>query len=293
MLTSSTPVVAAGTAANVQTGSIEVGDDEVRYHDSVGEGAGRSPVVLVHGTGGSTRQHFSFIFPMLATAQRVVSIDLATPAGDPADGPARMAEQVAAVIEEVLPGRQVALTGYSLGAVVAATTAAHRPELVDKLVLLAGWLRTDAQQRLRNDVWRALRRPEDHDTLRRFSVFCSYSPLFLSLCGPDDVAGLLAGVTFDDSTAQQMEMNRTVDLTELAPRISCPTLVVAGTDDQMTPRRQAKRLFGAIEDARYTEITSGHAMVIERPAELVHLVTTFNQAPGRHPAGSILPAQRP
>jgi hypothetical protein len=34
-------------------------------------------------------------------------------------------------------------------------------------------------------------------------------------------------------------------------------------------------------------------MVAERPAELVHLITSFTTDPHRHPAGSHLPARRP
>jgi pimeloyl-ACP methyl ester carboxylesterase len=293
MLTSSTDAVVAGTTARVRTASVWVGGQEVCYHDSLGEGADRAPVVLVHGTGGSTRRHFPFLFPMLATEQRVVSIDLATGEGTAEDGPARFADQVAAVIEVALPGRAVALTGYSLGAVVAAIVAATRPDLVNKLVLLAGWMKTDTQQRLRNGVWQALRLAGDLDALGRYAAYCAYSAPFLALRTPIEVEALIANVAADEATAAQMEMNRVVDLTATASRITCPTLIVAGTDDQMTPSRQAKKLFGAIEYARYTEVTSGHAMVAERPAELVRLVTTFNEAPTRYAAGSVLPPHRP
>jgi pimeloyl-ACP methyl ester carboxylesterase len=293
MSTSNVVTAVPGPTANVRTASVRVGGQEVRYHDSVDEAADHAPVVLVHGTGGSTQRHFRFLFPMLATRQRVVSIDLATGDVPAEEGPARFAEQVAAVVEEALPGRTVALTGYSLGAVVSAVVAATRPDLVGKLVLLAGWMKTDAQQRLRNEVWLALRRAGDLAVLGRFAAYCAYSAPFLALRTPSELDALVTGVAADDATAAQMEMNRVVDLTSIAPRITCPTLIVAGTDDQMTPHRQSRRLFGAIEDARYTEVTSGHAMVAERPAELVRLVTTFNHAPGRHPAGSVLAPHRP
>ncbi|MET9080888.1 alpha/beta hydrolase [Streptomyces sp. NPDC004237] len=276
------------------TGTVDVGSSRVTYYDSVAEHPGRVPLVLVHGTGGSTALHFRFLFPMLATAQRVIAIDLDTPAGVlPEEGPARYAEQVAAVVEQVVPGRPVALAGYSLGAVVVTAVAGTRPELVDKLVLMAGWLKTTRGQLLRNEVWLALHKTGDFDTLGRYMTYCAFSDVFLRLRTSAEVERIVAGVATGDATRAQMEMNRTVDLTHLAPRVECPTLIVAGTDDQMTPRRQAKALFGAIRDARYTEVTAGHAMVVERASELVHLLSSFNEAPDRHPAGSVLPARRP
>ncbi|MGY1746537.1 alpha/beta fold hydrolase [Blastococcus sp. SYSU D00695] len=275
----------------VKEGTLTVGGLDVRWYDSVEEPTDKAPVVLVHGTGGSTRRHFSFLFPMLTTEQRVVSLDLATPEGDPAQGPEQLAAQVLAVLDEVLPGRQVTLVGYSLGAVVAATAAARRPESIGALVLCAGWLKTDTQQTLRNDVWHALR--SDQDAFARYHVFCAFSPSFLGLLGPDELGYMFASARNDDDVAQQMKINRAVDLSRVVPHITSPTLVVAGTDDIMTPKRQGKRLFGAIEDARYTEVTAGHAMIAERGAEIVHLINTFSAHPHRYPAGSVLPPRRP
>jgi pimeloyl-ACP methyl ester carboxylesterase len=284
-VTSDQQLVDAGLGVEVVEGNLPLHDLEVRYVDSRVARPGRPPIVLVHGTGGSTRRHFPFLFPMLAAEQRVVSIDLAAPEGDPEEGVERLVAQVRAVLSHLFPDEPVTLVGYSLGAVVAA------PDAVGALVLCAGWMRTDTQQRLRNDVWHALRGTPD--ALARYHVYCAYSAPFLALLTPAQLGQLLAGARHDHATAQQMLINRHVDLTEVAPRITCPTLVVAGTDDQMTPARQSKRLFGAIADARYTEVTSGHAMVAERGAELVHLINSFSATPTRHAAGSILPDRRP
>jgi pimeloyl-ACP methyl ester carboxylesterase len=272
-------------------GAIRVNGLDVCYADSVHDQGAAASVVLVHGTGGSTARHFPFLYPMLASRQRVVSIDLATPAVPAKDGLASLAAQVEAVVGEVLPGDAVTLVGYSLGAVVAATLAAARPDQFSALVLLAGWLRTDVQQLLRNDVWRALR--ADRGALGRYQAFCAHSAPYLAQRTAEEIQALVDSCPADDATAAQMDINRMVDLTDIAPRISCPTLIVAGTDDQMTPRRQAKALFGAIPEARYTEVTSGHALVRERPAELVHLITAFNADPKQYPPGTILPARRP
>jgi pimeloyl-ACP methyl ester carboxylesterase len=79
----------------------------------------------------------------------------------------------------------------------------------------------------------------------------------------------------------------------LVPRIEATTLVIGCTHDQMVPVLHSKALFGAIRDARYTEIASGHTVIFERPAQLVQIIDQFNEAPSRHAAGSILPTARP
>jgi hypothetical protein len=61
----------------------------------------------------------------------------------------------------------------------------------------------------------------------------------------------------------------------------------------MVPLWHSKLLFGAIDDARYQEIDSGHGVVFERPGQLSQMVDQFNENPARFPAGSIVPADHP
>ena len=59
----------------VVEGEVIVDGATVRYYDSIETRGSRNPIVLIHGTTGSTAVHFEFLYPMLATRQRVVSID--------------------------------------------------------------------------------------------------------------------------------------------------------------------------------------------------------------------------
>lgn len=227
---------------------------------------------------------------MLAADQRVISVDLSATGARTVEV-SDLVEQVVAVLREVR-APTLTLVGYSLGAVVCAAAAAHHPDLVDKLVLIAGWMKTDKQQLLRNDVWQTLRR-NDKDAARKFSVFTAYSAAFLELRTIDELQTMIDAVSFDDFKDQQMDLNRRVDITDSTSEIRAKTLVIGCRDDFMVPPRHSRALFGAIADACYVELGAGHAVVRERPAELVHWIATFNAYPDRFPTGTVRPSIRP
>ena len=285
--------------AQRETASVVVDGVPVTYH-SAGQDDGRRgdaqrPVlVMVHGSTGSTDSHYGFLFPMLGFRQRVVSVDLAQPLTD-ALSLAQLVAQVGAVIDVVRGqsgGRPVSLMGYSLGAVVAASLAAQRPDAVRDLILVAGGLKTDAHQRLRNGIWRQLRQA-DLATIRDYMLYCAFSPDFIAARTPQELEGMAAKIGLDAFVDQQMALNAEIDIAAQVPLIEARTLVVGCTHDQMVPRAHSQQLFGAIDDARYTQIDSGHGVVFERPAELLRHIDAFLRQPAAHPAGSVIPTARP
>ena len=55
---------------------------------------------------------------------------------------------------------------------------------------------------------------------------------------------------------------------EVAVRITCPSLVLLGTQDRMTPAQAGRELAAAIPGAALTVIPeSGHMMMLEKPDE--------------------------
>lgn len=275
----------------VDEGDVTVDGASVRFYDSIEPRGSRNPIVLIHGTTGSTAAHFGFLFPLLATRQRVVSIDLGQPTGELTIDSFRA--QVEAVIDEVLPGQQVTLLGYSLGAVVAATVAASRPEKIQNLILVAGWAKTDTQQILRNNLWSALYESGDKDALAQFTVFCAFGNPFVGARTLDELTPAIKAVKVTPFGASQMQVNRDVDILDRLEKITADTLVIGCEFDHMVPNRHSKFLFGAIENARYTEIPSGHAVVFERPAELHKHIDNFAADPQRYPTGTIIPTVKP
>lgn len=274
----------------VHEGSVFVNGVPVTYFDSQRE-TDRLPVVLIHGTSGSTAIHYSYLFPMLAPRQRVISIDWSQPHDDTLEL-ADLEAQVVGVINELLTDQPFVLIGYSLGASLAVSVAAHLGSRVQQLVLINGWMVTDLQQLLRNDVWaslRALNSPE----LAKYTVFCAFGGPFLAQRTEQEIQPAIDAVRQSAFIDQQMELNRRIDVSAEAAAVAAKTLIIGCTNDQMVPKRHSKALFGAIDDARYTELDAGHAVVFERPAELFSLIEHFLTDPDEYPAGSIIPTSRP
>jgi pimeloyl-ACP methyl ester carboxylesterase len=244
---------------------------------------GSDPVVLLPGAGGTTASDFEFLLPLLARTRRVLAVDLFYGAAEPADLDSLL-DQLAEVLLQVLPGRTVALVGFSVGATVAAAFAGRNPT-ISCLVLVTPVLRASNRHRtleaLRSNL--SVGHPE---VIRSLDIFSAYSSTFLQLNSPEP---FLPGA----NTAAQLHLFATSDLTAVLPQITVPTLVVGCTKDDLAGVEAARLLFASLPDARYIEIDSGHAVLVERPAEILAIIREFVSHPVSHPAGSMLEAARP
>jgi pimeloyl-ACP methyl ester carboxylesterase len=136
----------------------------------------------------------------------------------------------------------------SVGAVVAAAHAAEHA--VGALVLVAGWTGPTAR---RND-W----------------IGHAHDPAFArhTLLGPEGDREPPAV----DAAAARVAL--TADAGELAA-IDRPALVVGAAHDVVAPVGQTRLLFGGIPGAEWAELPTGHAALVERPAEVLALVGSF------------------
>lgn len=241
--------------------------------------AGAGPgLVLVAGTGLAAQTNFGHLVDAFA-GNTVVLPDYGGSGETTApDGPLSLdllADQVAAAARDAVDG-PVDLLGYSLGAMVAATVAANHPDLVRKLVLVAGWPGPDdARHQLAIDLWLRLERT-DHDLFNRFLQLNCLSAPFLSGLGEAGVAGLLAGAPpITPGMRRHMELDLVADVRDLLPKIGAPTLVMGLTRDQVVPVERARQVHEAIPGSAYAEIDTGHLVMFERPQEFVAEVLDF------------------
>ncbi|MFI7618378.1 alpha/beta fold hydrolase [Nonomuraea terrae] len=238
----------------------------VHYHRA-GNGPG---LVMVHGTGGDAVSNFAHLVPGLADIRTVITPDYAgsgqtsDPGGDLTLD--LLAGQVAAAFEEPSD-----LVGFSLGAAVAAKVAAERPELVKRLVLIAGWTHlADSRLELGLRTWARLA-ATDPESFAAYGPLVGFSPAYVSTVG---AAALMAGKP-PHGTLRQIELDLRVDLRDLLPQITAPTLVVGNTLDHLIPVEHARALHAALPGSQYAELDSGHVVLHERPAEITALIRGF------------------
>jgi 3-oxoadipate enol-lactonase len=65
----------------------------------------------------------------------------------------------------------------------------------------------------------------------------------------------------------------------MAPCIACPTLLVAGSEDRVTPREDAARLAERIPDARMIVLPAAHLANVEAPDDFTAAVVDFLSSP--------------
>ncbi|MFD0690198.1 alpha/beta fold hydrolase [Actinomadura fibrosa] len=255
--------------------SIPVADATVHYEV---EGAGPG-LVLVHGTQGDAESNWGHLVERFSADRTVIRPDLSG-SGKTVDQGGELtvdllAGQVAAVAGAAAGGEPVDVVGFSLGAVVAAATGALHPALVRRLVLVAGWAHTgDARQRLMFELWRDLDRA-DFQLFNRLAVLSGFSPAFLETIGADGIRAAVATGAREPGIDRQIDLDLRVDIRDLLPRITAPTLVIGLAQDQMIPAFGPTDLHERIPGSRYSEIDSGHLVLFERPDDLVEAVKDF------------------
>jgi pimeloyl-ACP methyl ester carboxylesterase len=237
------------------------------HYAKAGSGPG---LVMVHGTGGDAVTNYAHLVPGLADLRTVITPDYAgsghifDPGGDLTLD--LLAGQVAAAFEEPSD-----LVGFSLGAAVAAKVAADRPELVRRLVLIAGWTHlADSRLELGLRTWARLA-TTDPESFAVYGPLVGFSPGFVSSVG---ARTLMAGEP-PHGTLRQIELDLRVDIRDLLPKITAPTLVIGNTRDYLVPVEHARAMHAAVPGSEYAELDSGHVVLHERPAEVTALIREF------------------
>lgn len=254
------PVVSAGSA-------------RIPYEQR-GSGPG---LLLVHGTGPGAALTWSDLAGRFAATHSVVMPDLSGSAATEDDGGPitleRLSDQLAAVAADADAG-PYDVVGFSLGSPTAVAFAAAHPELVRRLVLIAGWSHPEDEQ-LRNfmTLWRQL--GGDAEAFGRFSLLTGFSRPFLNALGREQVDGLVGNMQPTDAMLRQIDLNLRADVREQLPRIAAPTLVIGCGADQTVPVARVRELQEAIPGSTYAELDSGHVVLFEQPEPLAQLIRDF------------------
>ncbi|WP_410050162.1 alpha/beta fold hydrolase [Actinomadura sp. CNU-125] len=170
------------------------------------------------------------------------------------------------------------MLGFSLGALVAAAVAGLRPELVRRLVPVAGVAGPDDEY-VRQMVTTWLAVAGDADAFGRYSTLLAYSRGFMNRAGHEAVEQAHAFMTPTQARLRQVDLVRRVDIRYLLPRIVAPTLVLGAVHDATLPVENHREFSTGIAGSEYVELDSGHVVMMERTDEFVKHVEDFLSRP--------------
>jgi pimeloyl-ACP methyl ester carboxylesterase len=253
-----------------------------------GEG---TPVVLVHGLGGSSLNWVE-IAPALARRQRVLLPDLpghgASAPPPPGAGLDHFADAVAAVIaaERAAPAYVV---GHSFGGLVTCRLAARTPAVVAG-VLLAAAAGLSSSRRLARATLEVLAvvRPGRRLAPQRYriaaserlraTVFTWWGAADPGALSADAAEGFLAGWERHTDTISAMRAMATADVGTDVARIRCPVLVLWGARDNQVGVGDAFRYARSLRAPVRVIADCGHLLIAERPEAVLDAISWLLRA---------------
>ncbi len=269
-------------------------DDGTALHVEVFGPDDADTVVLAHGWTEALRFWVYVIRGLKDKGLRVVAYDLrghgdSAPAASDYTIP-RFGEDVEAVLAACVPeGRRAVLAGHSLGAMsVASWAEAHD---VERRVRAAALLNTGVSDLINETlllplpgIARALNRTiavhgflGSAAPLPRFSTPISYGAIRYTAFGPGASPAQVAFfermlVTCPPDVRANVGIAMSdMDLQHALPRLTVPTLVIAGDHDRLTPPSHARRIAEMLPELRRLIVleNTGHMSPLERPEAVI------------------------
>ena len=234
-------------------------------------------VVMVHGLGGTSNSWFPQVGP-LARFFRVVRLDLEGSGRSPATGDLsidRFAADVTAVMDALdIPTAH--FCGHSMGTIVCQHIAADRPERVKSLALFGPLAEPPepARQAIRDRA----------ATARRDGMAPIADTLVQAAISAETRAHYPAAAAFVREILMRQDAEgyaRTCEALAAAASanlagIRCPTMLVTGDEDGVSPPPAVKALGAGIANSRVIVLTGcGHWTPIEKPAQVNAALLNF------------------
>ncbi|MGZ8708166.1 MAG: alpha/beta fold hydrolase [Gaiellaceae bacterium] len=254
-------------------------------------GGSGSPVVLLHGLGGSAA-NWVRVFPGLVARHRVVALDLPGHGGSPTlsrgAGVGDFATAVAGALDELDTGPAL-VAGHSFGGHVALRLALQRPDLVAGLLLVsAAGISTGTAAARRYVTFTTRLRPVKlmQPFALRFGARAGFRRAILRPWFVADADALpaeaLRGLVRDSRVhggigVAGAAMTRD-DLRVDIGAIGCPAIVVWGARDLQLPVADGMELARRLGAPRRVVADCGHLVLVERPEAIVDSLAAVEQS---------------
>ncbi len=227
------------------------------------------PLLLIHGSGGD-RLHWPPQLRRLDTP--VYGLDLPGHGESPGEGE----RSIQAYVDHILNWmRELEISravwcGHSMGGAIAMTAALESADQVAGLVLVG----TGARLRVSPDILELTADPnryqEAGELVTRWAFSPSASPRMLEL-GRERYGGGRPGVMHGDFSACDA-----FDIMDRVGAIQCPTLILCGEDDQLTPVKYSRYLEGQVPGAQLEIVPgAGHMVMLEKPEIVTNKIRSF------------------
>lgn len=236
----------------------------IPHHDLTGpDGA---EVLVLSNSLGTALGLWDGQLPVLAEHFRVLRYDQRGHGGTAAPpGPYRLGELGTDVLEllDRLGVARAHFAGVSLGGMTGMWLAQHAPERIGRLALICTSAELTPRQAWRDRAAQARR--EGTTSMVASSLARWFTPAFAGGDGAVPFAAALSACD-DEGYASCAEAIAELDLVDGLPRITAPTLVLAGREDPATPPPHAERIAAAVPGARLEVLDdASHLAVAERP----------------------------
>ena len=252
---------------------VDVGGTPIAIRDTATiSDDGKPALVLLHGLGGSS-QTWAFQFRALADDFRVIAWDM--PGYGESGGFVRENPTVEhyahtlSVVLDAVGAFKAHIVGQSVAALISASYAAEYPDQTLSYTFCQGLTGLAGLP----DDERAKQRKARLDTLRELGPERFAEERGRKVLGPD-VMPMVAELAVTimkraplQAICQAVEMMAQTDFFAIAPKIGCPSLVIAGSDDPASPVETGQAARDALGDGPMEILDgAGHYGCMENPA---------------------------
>ena len=237
-------------------------------------GTAGTPVLLFHGTT-MNRSAWDFVIAAMPSERTYIQVEF------PGSGESSMPTAPLTVeglvsdaiaVLDALGVQRCHVAGYSLGAVVAAATAAIAAERTASATLLCGWAATDARMRLTFDLWKRLI-DIGPEMFMRYAMVDGFTAASLAAIEPMvEQMVAMSAVAVAPGSQHHLDLDMVVDISALLGRIQAPTQVISGAEDRWVDPSHGRELASGIAGATFTTLPAGHLVIQEQAAEVATLL---------------------
>jgi 3-oxoadipate enol-lactonase len=253
---------------------IQIGNGFLAY-DKIGKGI---PLLFIHGYPLS-RKIWTPQMESLSDLATLISVDLRGHGESFAyDGPYSMellAEDCKKVLEDININQPVLVCGLSMGGYVTMALYRNYPHLIKGLILTSTRAGADSPEAKASREASIKKANDNGSSYIADNMIQKIVAPQTSYSKPDlvrKIHAIMAHTSIQGIVGALHGMMNRSDSTSLLSQISCPTLIIHGTDDQLIPIKEAELMHSQIPNSQMVRIVNaGHLPNLEQP-------DVFNQA---------------